>query len=256
MCLPCRPLSCGRCYLLGGITPHSSSISIDFVPSPYISVYLWFERKLSPGRFWSRTWSPGELNYDFYDLSNIRTGWQDRPSIMASNIIHHSAHTQLSEEEIVGATLREVDEFIPGASQVRLLHSRVHRIPMAIPAPHPGTEQVRPASRTHFHGLFLAGDWTRTELPCCMEGAVRSGFLAAEEILTAVGKARPLALKPREPSGIAGIVHRLLAHTVGAAGTDRRLDVSASPMAAGGPLHPDAPTHPHRCGATLRAARS
>jgi monoamine oxidase len=33
-------------------------------------------------------------------------------------------------------------------------------------------------------GLFLAGDWTATGWPATMEGAVRSGVLAAEGILS------------------------------------------------------------------------
>jgi uncharacterized protein with NAD-binding domain and iron-sulfur cluster len=36
--------------------------------------------------------------------------------------------------------------------------------------------------------LFLAGDWTRTGWPATMEGAVRSGYLAAEALLNAAGQ--------------------------------------------------------------------
>lgn len=43
-----------------------------FEPSPYISSYIWFSEKLTRERFWARTWSPANLNYDSYDLSNIR----------------------------------------------------------------------------------------------------------------------------------------------------------------------------------------
>ena len=33
----------------------------------------------------------------------------------------------------------------------------------------------------------MAGDWTRTGWPATMEGAVRSGYLAAEELLAREG---------------------------------------------------------------------
>ena len=36
--------------------------------------------------------------------------------------------------------------------------------------------------------LFLAGDWTRSGWPATMEGAVRSGYLAAEAASVALGK--------------------------------------------------------------------
>jgi uncharacterized protein with NAD-binding domain and iron-sulfur cluster len=35
--------------------------------------------------------------------------------------------------------------------------------------------------------LFLAGDWTATGWPATMEGAVRSGYLAAEALLARSG---------------------------------------------------------------------
>ncbi len=38
----------------------------------------------------------------------------------------------------------------------------------------------RPGARTRFANLFLAGDWTDTGLPATLEGAVRSGFRAAD----------------------------------------------------------------------------
>ena len=62
-----------------------------FKPSPYVSVYLWFDRKLTREKFCARVWSPENLNYDFYDLSNIRRGWSARPSVIASNIIRRLA---------------------------------------------------------------------------------------------------------------------------------------------------------------------
>jgi hydroxysqualene dehydroxylase len=44
-------------------------------------------------------------------------------------------------------------------------------------------EARRPGVRTDFANLLLAGDWTATGLPATIEGAVRSGFAAAEAVL-------------------------------------------------------------------------
>src|SRR5437763_11847554 len=162
-------------------------------PSPYIAVYLWFDRELHTERFFAHLWSPERLNYDFYDLCQIRHGWRGRPTIMASNIIYsHRAHG-MSDAEIVRATVAEIAEFAPLAARAQVVRADVHRIPMAIPCPVPGFERRRSASRSPLPGLVLAGDWTRTQLPCTMESAVKSGFLAAEEVLRAGGQAARLA---------------------------------------------------------------
>jgi hydroxysqualene dehydroxylase len=44
----------------------------------------------------------------------------------------------------------------------------------------PAQEAKRPGAKTRWTNLFLAGDWTATGLPACIEGAVRSGRRAAE----------------------------------------------------------------------------
>ncbi len=46
----------------------------------------------------------------------------------------------------------------------------------------PAQERKRPAAATEQINLFLAGDWTATGLPATMEGAVRSGGIAAQAI--------------------------------------------------------------------------
>jgi squalene-associated FAD-dependent desaturase len=46
----------------------------------------------------------------------------------------------------------------------------------------PHQNAIRPAARTNWRNLVLAGDWTATGLPATIEGAIRSGFRAAELI--------------------------------------------------------------------------
>ncbi|MBI4185189.1 MAG: FAD-dependent oxidoreductase [Proteobacteria bacterium] len=56
---------------------------------------------------------------------------------------------------------------------------RVVKERRATPAQTPEACARRPGARTGAANLFLAGDWTATGLPATIEGAVRSGFLAA-----------------------------------------------------------------------------
>ncbi len=57
-----------------------------------------------------------------------------------------------------------------------------------------GLEQARPMSATKFANFFLAGDWTRSGWPATMEGAVRSGYLAAEAVTRAAGNEQMILL--------------------------------------------------------------
>lgn len=180
-----------------------------FEPSPYISVYLWFDRRLPMPRFWTHLHSPERLNYDFYDLRQIRAGWEGRPSVVASNIIHSHRAAHLDDAAIVRATVDELAEFVPMARQARVVHVDVHRLPMGIPCPVVGFESMRPAPRSPLPGLTLAGDWVQTHMPCTMEGAVKSGFMAAEAVLAERGVQAQLAQHARMYDNLAGLARRL-----------------------------------------------
>ena len=55
--------------------------------------------------------------------------------------------------------------------------------------------------RTPIDGLFLAGDWTDTGWPATMEGAVRSGYLAAQGILSVLDRPTRL-IRPGLKTGL------------------------------------------------------
>jgi squalene-associated FAD-dependent desaturase len=55
--------------------------------------------------------------------------------------------------------------------------------PHATLAAVPGQEGLRPATRTRWPNLMLAGDWTATGLPATIEGAIRSGQKAADALM-------------------------------------------------------------------------
>jgi zeta-carotene desaturase len=54
-------------------------------------------------------------------------------------------------------------------------------------SPAPGVDHHRPPAVTAWPRVFLAGDWTATGWPATMEGAVRSGYMAAEALARAAG---------------------------------------------------------------------
>jgi uncharacterized protein with NAD-binding domain and iron-sulfur cluster len=85
------------------------------------------------------------------------------------------------------ARREELEEFLPEARGAKLEKAQVVKEVRAVLSAKPGMESRRPPTRTEVRNLFLAGDWTRTGWPAIMEGAVRSGYLAAEAVAEASG---------------------------------------------------------------------
>ena len=76
----------------------------------------------------------------------------------------------------------------------------VHAFPYS---PRPGIDHYRPKPETAWPRVFLAGDWTATGWPATMEGAVRSGYLAAESLTRLAGSTNASFLVPDlAPSGL------------------------------------------------------
>jgi zeta-carotene desaturase len=97
---------------------------------------------------------------------------------------------QKPRQEIIDLCLKEVRQALPAARDANLLKATVIKEPAATFSPEPGVDQWRPRQETRVAGLFLAGDWTATGWPATMEGAVRSGYLAAEAVLRVDGTPR------------------------------------------------------------------
>src|ERR1019366_5700867 len=92
---------------------------------------------------------------------------------------------QKSRQEIIDLCLEEVRRAIPAAREARLMKSTVIKETAATFSPEPGCDRWRSGAASPIKRLFLAGDWTATGWPATMEGAVRSGYLAAEAVTAA-----------------------------------------------------------------------
>lgn len=155
-------------------------------PSPITSVHLWFDRSVMPlphlvpvGRtvqwLFPRQQGSGE------------TGQYVQAVISASAEL-----AEAKSEDIFRRILAEVREILPHAVHAEVLHHRVVTERAATYGVHPGVDEWRPAQQTPVGNLWLAGDYTQTGWPATMEGAVRSGYLAAEALLAQLG--RPVRL--------------------------------------------------------------
>ena len=95
---------------------------------------------------------------------------------------------QKSRAEVIELVLGEAAEFFPLIRAAKVERAHVIKELRATYSARPGTEAVRPAATTKVARVFLAGDWTRSGWPATMEGAVRSGYLAAEAVAAAANQ--------------------------------------------------------------------
>jgi zeta-carotene desaturase len=104
-----------------------------------------------------------------------------------------------SRQEIIDLCLRELADVLPATREATLEKATVIKEVHATFSPEPGVDRWRPGQEIGIENLYLAGDWTQTGWPATMEGAVRSGYLAAEAVLARFG--RPLRfVQPDLPS--------------------------------------------------------
>jgi zeta-carotene desaturase len=111
-----------------------------------------------------------------------------------------------SRQEIIDLALKELREFFPQARDAKLVKATVIKEVNATFSPTPGIDRHRPRPQTVWPRVFLAGDWTATGWPATMEGAVRSGYLAAEAVEGAAGSPRNFMVPDLPPNGMMRIL--------------------------------------------------
>jgi zeta-carotene desaturase len=186
------------------------------VDAPITGVHLWFDRQV--------------MTEPFITLLDTTTQWIFNKSAInassngaspAQNLPHGSAQQntqylqlvisashdllQKPRQEIIDLCLKEVRHALPAAREANLLKATVIKEAAATFSPQPGVDRWRPIQETSIGAMFLAGDWTATGWPATMEGAVRSGYLAAEAVLRAAGTPKQFIQPDLKPDGLAGL---------------------------------------------------
>jgi hypothetical protein len=148
-----------------------------FEHSPITGIHLWFDRRIT--------------DLPHATLLDRTVQWVFNKSEGRYLQLVVSASRELaaaSRADIIALAVRELGEFFPAARGARLEKAHVIKELRATYSAAPGTEALRPPPETGRPDLFLAGDWTRSGWPATMEGAVRSGYLAAEAVARASGR--------------------------------------------------------------------
>ena len=167
------------------------SLALDlsrFSHAPITTVHLWFDREITT--LDHAAFLDTRIQWVF-NKSRIR---RDEPDAVGEAgqylelVISASfAELTMTREQILSSALEELARFFPAVHEAALLKSGVLKEARATFSVVPGLDRYRPQAATDIPGLYLAGDWARTGWPSTMEGAVRSGRLAAEAIARATG---------------------------------------------------------------------
>lgn len=155
-----------------------------FIAAPITTVHLWYPQ-------------PAEalgIDLDHAVLLDTRIQWiftksrirrwaPERGTYLELVISASWPELEQGREPILASALDELPLFFPGVRGVQPAKTGVLKEARATFSVTPGLDRHRPTQQTAWPGLYLAGDWTRTDWPSTMESAVRSGRLAAAAIL-------------------------------------------------------------------------
>ena len=174
--------------------------------SPITGVHLWFDRQV--------------MTEPFVTLLDTTTQWIFNKTTLYANgnavakekeqylqLVISASYNLLQKprQDIIDLCLAEVRHALPTALEANLLKATVIKEAAATFSPQPGVDRWRPIQQTSITRMFLAGDWTDTGWPATMEGAVRSGYLAAEAVLRASGTPKRVLQPDLPPDGLVGM---------------------------------------------------
>ena len=150
--------------------------------SPITGIHLWFDREITPlehAVLLERT-----IQWMFHKSKILATRKDSAQDGSYVELVVSSSKTLVDKPrgEIIDLAVRELGEFFPIVREAKLTKATVIKEVHATFSPKPGSDAFRPSNKSPWPCLFLAGDWTATGWPSTMEGAVRSGYGAAEAL--------------------------------------------------------------------------
>jgi len=178
--------------------------------SPITGVHLWFDRKVMSEPFLTLldsttqwVFNKTELNGEtqLSDYGGVNDGTAAAAQVQYLQLVISASYDLVprSRQEIIEQCINELRGVLPEIRSAKLVKGTVVKETSATFSPAPGSDQWRPTQKSPLAGLFLAGDWTFTGWPSTMEGAVRSGYLAAQAILSEIGQPQKF-LQPDLPA--------------------------------------------------------
>jgi squalene-associated FAD-dependent desaturase len=174
--------------------------------SPITGVHLWFDREVMEEPFVTLLDTTTQWIFNKTALYGGKNGSGKGKNQYLQLVISASYELlQKPRQEIIELCLAEVRQALPAAVKANLLKATVIKEAAATFSPQPGVNRWRPKQQTAIERMYLAGDWTDTGWPATMEGAVRSGYLAAEAVLRTAGTPKRILQPDLQPDGLVAL---------------------------------------------------
>jgi zeta-carotene desaturase len=160
--------------------------------SPITGVHFWLDRPVLSEPFVTLLDQTVQWIFNktaLYTSRHAKTGQGNAQAEQYLQLVISASYdlVPLSRQQIIELCWRELQHVFPAAREAQLVKATVVKETAATFSPAPGCDRLRPGVLSPFENLFFAGDWTSTGWPATMEGAVRSGYRAAEEITARLG---------------------------------------------------------------------
>jgi squalene-associated FAD-dependent desaturase len=153
--------------------------------SPIVNLHVAYDRRVTELAFAAAVRSPVQFVFDRTESSGLQRG-----QLLAISLSAADEDMQRRPEELRERYLPALTELFPAARSASVERFVVTREHAATFRAVPGARALRPPARTLLPGLALAGAHTTTGWPATMEGAVRSGHTAANEVLGGLAQSR------------------------------------------------------------------
>ncbi len=150
--------------------------------SPITGIHLWFDREITPLEHAVLLERTIQWMFHKSKILATRKDTAQKGSYLELVVSSSKSLVDKPRQEIIELAVRELAEFFPSVHDAKLIKATVVKEIHATFSPAPGSDALRPSYVTPWPSLFLAGDWTATGWPATMEGAVRSGYRAAEAL--------------------------------------------------------------------------
>jgi squalene-associated FAD-dependent desaturase len=175
--------------------------------SPITGVHFWFDQEVMQEPFITLLDTTTQWIFNKSALYGEKNGSGKGKNQYLQLVISASYELlQKPRQEIIDLCLAEVRQALPAAVKANLLKATVIKEAAATFSPQPGVNRWRPKQQTSIGRMYLAGDWTDTGWPATMEGAVRSGYLAAEAVLRVAGTPKAILQADLQPDGLVAML--------------------------------------------------